>query len=68
MVREGRRKLARRGGELGHDPSLSKAGILSGLMKEFDSQHAKNERSAAEIDKLGTVIDRFVPMLGGSVR
>ena len=55
-------------GSWGHDPSLSKAGILSGLMKEFDSQHAKNESSAAGIDRLGTVIDRFVPMLGGSVR
>jgi hypothetical protein len=55
-------------GSFGHDPSLSKAGILSGLMKEFEDQHAKNERDAAEIDKLGTVVDRFLPMLGGSVR
>ncbi len=51
-----------------HDPSASKEAILNGLMKEFDDNHAKNEASAAKLDKLGTVIDRFLPMLGGSVR
>jgi len=51
-----------------HDPSVSKEGILSGLMVEFDQQHAKNERDADEIDRLGTVIDRFLPMLSGGVR
>jgi hypothetical protein len=51
-----------------HDPSASKEGILSGLMLEFDQQHAKNEGTADEIDKLGTVIDRFLPILGGGVR
>ena len=51
-----------------HDPSVSKEGILGGLMHEFEQQHANNESTAEEIDKLGTVIDRFLPMLGGSVR
>jgi hypothetical protein len=37
-------------------------------MHEFEQQHAKNESTADQIDKLGTVIDRFLPMLGASVR
>ncbi|HEX5143940.1 MAG TPA: hypothetical protein VFW21_08735 [Mycobacterium sp.] len=55
-------------GSVVHDPSLSSAGILSGLLHEFDDKHAENERMAAEEDKVEAVIDRFLPMLGGSVQ
>jgi hypothetical protein len=54
-------------GSAKHAGSLDKSVILEGLLKEFDALHADNERNAAPEDQLGTVIGRFLPMLGGSL-
>lgn len=56
-----------RAGSFIHDPSLSKKGILDGLMHEFDDNHAKNERTAITQDKLDAAVEKFLPILGGNI-
>jgi hypothetical protein len=49
-----------------HSFSVAKSVILEELLQEFDANHADNERKAAPEDRLGALIGRFLPMLGGT--
>jgi hypothetical protein len=43
------------------------AGILENYMKDFDKYHAQNEAGAKDPDKIGTYVDKFFAMLGGTM-